>query len=93
MPREANLFEQANSSALEGYFMLKTSGGNIPPRWVENSRASRKGRHKAVATALHKPMWGDIATLRDWEQAYQKECFYNGMRILFELERDGKSNR
>jgi hypothetical protein len=51
------------------------------------------GRLKGVAQALKKANWGDIATLRDWEEAYEKECFYNGIRILFELERDGKSNR
>jgi hypothetical protein len=93
MPREANLFEQAGGSALEGYFMLKASGGNMPPRWIDNAGASRKGRHKGVAQALKKANWGDITTLRDWEEAYEKECFYNGIRILFELERDGKPNR
>ncbi len=93
MPREANLFEQTGGSALEGYFLLKAGGGNIPPRWIDNARASRKGRHKGVAQVLKKAHWGEITTLRDWEEAYEKECFYNGIRILFELERDGKSNR
>jgi len=32
------------------------------------------------------------ATLEDWQQSYLKECFYYGIRILFELERDGKTN-
>jgi len=93
MPREANLFEQAGGSPLEGYLLLKANGGNIPPRWIENARASRKGRHKAVVTALQEGGWGDITVLRDWEESYRKECFYNGIRILFELERNGKSNR
>jgi hypothetical protein len=92
MPREANLFIQARGSALEGYFMLKAGGGNMPPRWIDNARASRRKKHKQVAQALKKANWGDIATLRDWEEAYQKECFYNGIRILFELEREGKSS-
>ena len=93
MPREAGLFDEAGGSALEGYFMLKARGGNVPPRWVDNSRASRKARQKAIAAALRKAKWGDISTLRDWEEAYKKECFYNGIRILFELERDGRTNR
>ena len=93
MPREANLFEQAKGSPLEGYFLLKASGANLPPRWIDNARASRKGRHKGVVPALREGDWGEIATLRDWEEAYLKECFYNGIRILFELERAGKSNR
>jgi hypothetical protein len=93
MPREANLFEEASGSPLEGYFLLKANSGNVPPRWIENAKESRRRRHKIVAAALKEGNWGDIAALRDWEASYRKECFYNGIRILFELERNGKSNR
>ena len=93
MPREAYLFEQSKGSPLEGYLLLKASGANLPPRWIDNARASRKNRHIAVVAALREGDWGEITTLRDWEEAYLKECFYNGIRILFELEREGKSNR
>jgi hypothetical protein len=31
--------------------------------------------------------------LRDWELSYRKESFYNGLRILLELSRDGESAR
>jgi hypothetical protein len=31
--------------------------------------------------------------LNDWEASYEKECFYNGLRILLELDRDGASGR
>ena len=27
----------------------------------------------------------------DWERAYRTECFYRGLRVLLELERDGQS--
>lgn len=93
MPREATLFEEAGGRPLDGFFLLKNRGGNLPPRWIENAKASRKRRQRAVVAALKKARWGDIATLRDWEHAYKKECFYNGIRVLFELERDGRSNR
>ncbi len=93
MPRDAGLFEEANGSPLEGYFLLKARGANVPPRWIENSKASRKKRHEQTAKVLKKGGWGDIAILRDWEEAYDKECFYNGIRILLELGRDGKSKR
>jgi hypothetical protein len=31
--------------------------------------------------------------LVDWEVSYQKETFYNGLRVLMELSRDGTSER
>lgn len=93
MAREATLFEEAGGSALEGFFLLKTRGGNIPPQWITRARSSRRSRHKALVKALKKAKWADIALLRDWEESYDKECFYNGIRILFELERDGRTSR
>lgn len=32
-------------------------------------------------------------TLKRWEVAYQKENFYNGLRVLMELQRTGDSDR
>ncbi len=93
MSKEADLFEAAGGSPLEGYFLLKATGKNIPPMWIERAKASRQGRHKEVAQALREGDWGEITTLRDWELFYQKECFYYGIRVLFELEREGKSSR
>ena len=35
--------------------------------------------------------WGfDIQAVEDWERVYRKECFYRGLRVLLELERDGQ---
>lgn len=31
--------------------------------------------------------------LKLWEEKYQKEVFYNGVRVLMELQRNGKSDR
>jgi len=92
MPRRAELFEQAGGSALEGYLLLKSGGGgNIPPRWIENARSSRKQREQSIATALREGDRGEIMSLRDWEVAHRKECFYRGIRILLELERRGST--
>jgi len=89
VPREANLFDQAGGSVVRGYILLKQNGGNIPPKWIDRAGASRVNRHKAVADALENGGPADIAVLEDWELAYRKECFYYGIRALFELERQG----
>lgn len=92
MPREAGLFEEAGGSPVRGYILLKQGGGNIPPAWVDRASESRVKRHKAVKQALREGGIADIAVLEDWELAYRKECFYYGIRALFELERKGKTN-
>jgi hypothetical protein len=91
MPREAGLFEMADGSCLRGYLLLRQEGGNIPPQWIERSAESRRGRQKKIAVVLRKGSVGEILAVEDWEIAYKKECFYRGIRILFELERNGKS--
>lgn len=91
MPREAGLFEEAGGSPVRGYILLKQGGGNIPPAWVDRARTSRVNRHKSVKKALQEGGIAEIAVLEDWELAYRKECFYHGIRALFELERKGKT--
>lgn len=91
MSREATLFDDCDGSVLEAYFILSREGGNIPPAWLERSSESRKKREAEVARVLNEGAWGDIAVLRDWEEAYRKECFYYGIRVLMELERKHKS--
>lgn len=71
--------------------MLRQQGGNLPPQWIERSAVSRRRRHRSVADALKNGGITDITIVEDWEIAYRKECFYRGIRILFELERAGKS--
>ena len=39
MPREAQLFDSCSGSAVKGFLKLQ---GNIPPRWIDNARTSRK---------------------------------------------------
>jgi hypothetical protein len=92
MPREASLFEDAGGSALEGYFLLKKSNANVPEMWIERASESRRSRHDEVARVLKEGSWADIAVLREFEEAYQKECFYYGIRLLLDLERKGKTD-
>ncbi|MGB8706437.1 MAG: hypothetical protein WCD72_00595 [Dehalococcoidia bacterium] len=92
MAREAELYKAAQGSPLEGYFLLKAEGKNMPPAFSERAAQSRRSRHERVSEVLHGGDWGGISTLRDWEQAYLKECFYRGIRILLELERSGISD-
>jgi hypothetical protein len=92
MPREATLFEESGGSPLRALVLLKSQGSaNIPPAWIERARKSRKNREATVATVLRKGRISDVILVEDWQLAYQKECFYRGLRILLELERSGKS--
>lgn len=91
MAREAALFEEAGGSAVRGYLLMKQGGGNVPPTWIARAESSRRHRHGQVALALRRGGAVKILDLEDWEVAYRKECFYRGIRILFDLERSGKT--
>jgi hypothetical protein len=92
MGREATLFEESGGSPVRAYILLKAGGSaNIPPNWIERARESRKNREKEVALALTEGGISDLLTIEEWELAYCKECFYRGIRILLELERQGKT--
>lgn len=92
MTREAGLYETARGSPLEGYFLLRSEGKNLPRSWFERAATSRRKRHASVSRALSRGNWGEIGLLRDWEQAYLKERFYYGIRILLELERRAETD-
>src|SRR5205085_489338 len=91
MSREATLFEDAEGSVVRGYLLLKQRGANIPPNWLDRSCESRRNRHGAVVEALESGSVAGVLTLEEWELAYQKECFYYGLRCLLELERSGET--
>jgi hypothetical protein len=59
---------------------------------MRNVYRLRLKRPNATATirAAEKEL---TAALKDWELAYQKEMFYNGVRVLMELQRKGESSR
>src|SRR5215831_19395957 len=46
MPREARLFRSSAGSVVRGYIKYRA---NIPPRWIENARGSRKRIEPEIA--------------------------------------------
>ena len=56
MPREAKLFDASSGSVVRGF--LKFSA-NIPPRWIQNAKVSRKRLEPEIARAF-----GDLKRLR-----------------------------
>jgi len=107
MPREAKLFESANGSPVRALFKLqgnippswiaraKTSRKNLEPDIAASMKGLlklRKNRPKAHATIKAAEQELKIL-LKAWEVAYRKESFYNGLRVLLEVSRDGESKR
>jgi hypothetical protein len=107
MPREAKLFESAKGSPTRALFKLQAnippnwiarargSRKSLEPDLVASMkklRRLRKMRPKAHATirAAEQEL---KALLKAWELAYRKESFYNGLRALLEISRDGESKR
>lgn len=91
MPREATLFESTGGSVIDAFQLLRAEKKNIPPSWIQRAHESRKNREKSFSLCLRKGKLDAIGYMRDWHIAYQKECFYNGIRALFDLERIGKT--
>ena len=92
MPRDASLFETAKGRAVKEYFLLRKTGGNVPPMWIDRAEESRKTRQSELRKVLQNRDLDGYSNLEEWELAYQKECFYRGIRILMELERKGKTS-
>jgi len=92
MPREAGLFEESNGSVVRAYLLLKAGGNaNIPPAWIDRARESRKKGEKDLAQLMKSGKITDYLSMEHWELRFRKECFYHGLRVLLELERNGKS--
>lgn len=91
MPREATLFEITGGNVTDAFLLLRAEKKNIPPSWIQRAHESRKSREKRLSLFLRKGQLDAIGYMKDWYIAYQKECFYNGIRALFELERKGKT--
>jgi len=107
MPREAKLFESAEGSPARALFKLqgnippnwiaraRRSRKSLEPDLIASMkklRKLRKTRPKALATI--KVADQELkALLKAWELAYRKESFYNGLRALLEISRDGETKR
>jgi hypothetical protein len=107
VPREAKLFELAGGSPTRALFKLqgnippnwiaraRGSRKSLEPDLVASMkklRKLRKSRPKAHATI--KAAEQELkALLKAWELSYRKESFYNGLRALLEISRDGDTKR
>jgi hypothetical protein len=107
MAREAKLFESAKGSPARALFKLRgnippnwiararRSRKNLEPdlascmKKLLKLRKKRPNAHVAIRAARQELK----AFLKAWELAYRKESFYNGLRTLLEISRDGGSKR
>jgi hypothetical protein len=107
MPREAKLFERFKGSPAKALGKItanippnwiERSRDARKSREVDLADAMRRLKGLRIdrprATAAIKASNAEVKVLlQDWQTSYEKECFYNGLRILLELGRDGKSER
>ena len=107
MPREAKLFESANGSPTRALIRFQVnippnwiarargSRNSLEPDLAASMKKLvklRKKRPRAHATI--KAAEQELKVLLNaWELAYRKESFYNGLRALLEISRDGESSR
>jgi hypothetical protein len=91
MPREATLFEGTKGNVVDAFLFMRKDGKNIPPNWINRARETRKAKEKELGKLLEARSLDAVNYMRDWWLAYQKECFYYGIRALMELERHGKT--
>lgn len=88
---DPTLYEEANGDPVTGYMLLKSRGGNVPPAWIDRYSKSRKKKELDLAKILKAGFKG-YADLLEWQEIYKKECFYYGIRALFEIERNGQTS-
>ena len=107
MAREPKLFNASKGSSSAGFLRLTgnlppnwidrahDSRKAIEPEVLKALRKLKRLRlQRPNAKATIKQAAKSLrSTLKQWELAYQKECFYYGIRVLLELERDGTTDR
>jgi hypothetical protein len=107
MPREAKLFDSTNGSPARALLKLdanippnwiaraRDSRKSLEPDLVASMRKLKNLRKKRPnARATIKAAEQELRLLlKAWDTAYKKESFYNGVRALLEISRNGKSNR
>ncbi|RPJ84465.1 MAG: hypothetical protein EHM13_04145 [Acidobacteria bacterium] len=107
MPREAKLFERFKGSPAKALPKLtvnippnwierarearKNREAGLA-RAMQELQQLRVGRPRALV-AIKEAEARLRRLLDDWEASYRKECFYNGLRVLLELRREGESER
>lgn len=103
MAREAKLFNAAKGSPANGFLRLTgnlppnwidraaASRKALEPEVLNALRKLKRLRlRRPNARVTIKATERKLKdALKEWELAYNKECFYYGIRVLLELERDG----
>ena len=107
MPREAKLFEAVKGSPGRALLRMQAnippnwilrarrSRKSLEPdlaRSLKKLQKLRRTRPNARAT-IRSAEQEARDLLKRWEVAYRKETFYNGLRALLEISRDGISRR
>jgi predicted transcriptional regulator len=107
MPREARMFDRSDGSPSRAWW--KTTANVPPnwivraragrktreedlAKAMKRLRDLQENRPRAVV-AIKAARAELRVLLADWETSYRKESFYNGLRILLELSRNGQSAR
>jgi hypothetical protein len=107
MAREARLFDSAKGSPARALLRLQAnippnwigrarrSRKNLEPDLVSSmTRLRRLTKRRPKARATIKAAQLELKRrLNAWETAYRKESFYNGLRALLEISRDGQTRR
>jgi hypothetical protein len=107
MPREAKLFESAKGSPARALNKLqgnippnwiaraRRSRKTLEPELVASMKTLRRLRKRRPnARATIKAAEQELKRLLNaWEVAYRKETFYNGLRALLEISRNGETRR
>jgi hypothetical protein len=107
MPREAKLFDSVKGSPSRALLKFQVnippnwiarargSRKSLEPDIAASMNKLLKLRKKRPnAHATIKAAEQELKVLlKAWEVAYRKEAFYNGLRALLEISRNGKSGR
>ena len=107
MSREPKFFNAVNGSPSRGFLRFVgnlppswidrafESRKTLEPDVLKALRKLKRLRaRRPNAKATIKAADGELrAALKEWELAYRKECFYYGIRVLLELERNGSTTR
>lgn len=107
MPREARLFESVDGSPARALLRFDANippncilrarrlRKGLEPDIAQAMKTLKKLRDKRPgARATIRAAEQDLrARLKAWELAYRKESFYNGLRALLEISREGSSRR
>ena len=92
MAREPELFTTSKGNPVDGFLKLRAENKNIPRSWIDRTKGSRKKIEEELTQLLQDSDLSVYPLLNDWLEIFKKEMFYYGIRVLFELERNGDTD-